>query len=118
NLKVCPPSDLDTLKAQMRRALHTAIAAGLVVLVGGSWAPASAQLVFEAVGERALGMGGAFVAVADDATAVHWSPAGLVAGQPAGATIGWHRFGVGKADALPSPGQSRGQSSLTSLGTW
>ncbi len=29
------------------------------------------------VGSRALGMGGAFVAVADDATATYWNPAGL-----------------------------------------
>jgi hypothetical protein len=37
--------------------------------------PASAQ-VYEAVGIRAQGMGGAFVAVADDATATWWNPAG------------------------------------------
>ena len=35
---------------------------------------------FETVGVRALGMGGAFVAVADDATAVWWNPAGLATG--------------------------------------
>lgn len=35
---------------------------------------------FEAVGTRALGMGGAFVAVADDSSAVYWNPAGLAAG--------------------------------------
>lgn len=34
----------------------------------------------ETVGIRALGMGGAFVAVADDATATYWNPAGLVTG--------------------------------------
>jgi len=32
------------------------------------------------VGVRAAGMGGAFVAVADDATAVYWNPAGLAKG--------------------------------------
>ncbi len=40
---------------------------------------AHAQL-YEAVGTRAQGMGGAFVAVADDATATWWNPAGLAAG--------------------------------------
>jgi len=29
------------------------------------------------VGARAVGMGGAFVAIADDATAIHWNPGGL-----------------------------------------
>ena len=38
--------------------------------------PVHAQ-VFETLGVRALGMGGAFVAVADDATANYWNPAGL-----------------------------------------
>src|SRR3954462_2561320 len=39
----------------------------------------SAQIV-EAVGNRALGMGGAFVAVAADSTATWWNPAGLATG--------------------------------------
>ena len=41
--------------------------------------PAAAQIV-EAVGGRALGMGGAFVAVADDSSATWWNPAGLADG--------------------------------------
>lgn len=35
---------------------------------------------FTSVGARAQGMGGAFVGVADDATAIYWNPAGLAAG--------------------------------------
>src|SRR5262245_24452543 len=38
--------------------------------------PAAAQVRFEIMGARALGMAGAFVAVADDTTAFHWNPAG------------------------------------------
>ncbi|NOT24584.1 MAG: conjugal transfer protein TraF [Acidobacteria bacterium] len=41
--------------------------------------PAHAQIV-ETVGSRALGMGGAFVAVASDSSATWWNPAGLAAG--------------------------------------
>jgi hypothetical protein len=40
---------------------------------------ASAQSI-EIVGSRALGMGGAFVAVANDSSATWWNPAGLAAG--------------------------------------
>ncbi len=43
-------------------------------------ATAAAGQVFESVGVRALGMGGAFVAVADDGTATYWNPAGLATG--------------------------------------
>ena len=97
-------------------ALRTCVLAWLLGLV--STAPAAAQLVFEAAGERALGMAGAFVAVADDATAVHWNPAGLVGAQPLGMTIGWHHFQVGNPDQAAAAGAHRGRSTLTSLGTW
>jgi len=40
--------------------------------VGGAWA-----FLTTGIGARAMGMGGAFVAVADDATAAYWNPAGL-----------------------------------------
>ena len=96
----------------MRRSLLVLLM--LVVPASG----ASAQHIFESVGERALGMAGAFVGVADDATAVYWNPAGLVSGQPIGATIGWHRSRFGNRDATPFPGAKSEQSSLSSLGTW
>ena len=35
---------------------------------------------FGGIGTRAEGMGGAFVAVADDASAVYWNPAGIATG--------------------------------------
>jgi len=79
---------------------------------------AGAQPAFETVGERALGMAGAFVAVADDSTAVHWNPAGLVHGGPAGMTIGWDRFQFGKSDGPMTPGSTRRGTAFTSLGSW
>jgi hypothetical protein len=78
---------------------------------------AAAQPTFEVTGERALGMGGAFVAVADDATATHWNPAGLAVGGPVGMTIGWARLQSGNPDAPPAAGAWRRSTRLTSIGS-
>ena len=61
---------------RMTRVFRTAFAAGMLA---GTALPANAQ-IYEIVGIRAQGMGGAFVAVADDATATWWNPAGLATG--------------------------------------
>jgi hypothetical protein len=55
-------------------SVRRAIVAALLLIL-----PAAAQGGFLAIeeGARATGMGGAFTAVADDATAVFWNPAGL-----------------------------------------
>lgn len=58
---------------QLARAARPVL---LALAVTGLPAPASAQ-GFELVGTRARGMGSAFVAVADDAAATWWNPAGL-----------------------------------------
>ncbi len=49
-----------------------------VFLLASSTAVAAQS--FEAVGTRAAGMGGAFVAIADDASAAYWNPAGFASG--------------------------------------
>lgn len=54
-----------------RRALTLAV---VLLLFGGG---ASANFLEVEIGARPMGMGGAFVAVADDVTALHWNPAGL-----------------------------------------
>ena len=69
----------------------------------------AAGQTFEAVGTRAAGMGGAFVAVADDSTAVYWNPAGLALG---GALFGL-AIDLGRSQADPSALQNGGKQSAT-----
>jgi hypothetical protein len=61
----------------MGRSLTRTVLAFIITLLTS--VPAAAQS-FVTLGTRAAGMGGAFVAVADDATAVYWNPAGLALG--------------------------------------
>ena len=52
----------------------------VVAMAIAGWASAAGAQTFDTVGTRAAGMGGAFVAVADDASAAYWNPAGFAAG--------------------------------------
>jgi hypothetical protein len=61
---------------QNTMGVRAALSAVLLILSASS---AGAQ-IYESIGTRAQGMGGAFVAVADDATATWWNPAGLATG--------------------------------------
>ena len=54
-------------------------------------------------GGRAAGMAGAFVAVADDASAVYWNPAGIGTGSFVSAVIDYGRWRT-----APNPGQPSG----------
>jgi len=67
------------------RASGAPAAFALAFLLCPSWANAQ---IFESLGTRALGMGGAFAGVADDATAVYWNPAGLGSGATFDLTFG------------------------------
>jgi hypothetical protein len=61
----------------MNRPVSHFFATVALVVLGASTAAGQS---FESVGSRALGMGGAFVAVANDSSATWWNPAGLAAG--------------------------------------
>lgn len=70
----------------MRFALRV-LAGGIAAFAMARGATASGILT-EGFGARALGMGGAFTAVADDPTAVYWNPAGLAQQTGRGLSIG------------------------------
>jgi hypothetical protein len=88
-----------------------------VVLFGASWlgftGECAAQGV-ETVGVRALGMGGAFVAVADDATATYWNPAGLATGALF-STVIEHTWQASGARDVPAFGEAQ-EGSATFIG--
>lgn len=84
----------------MRKCLFVAALAGALVLVSAF--QARAQL-YEDVGTRAQGMSGAFVAVADDATAVWWNPAGLATGPVFNAVIEKGRVTEPESPVMTAP---------------
>lgn len=61
----------------MARRLFLAVGILLLLWVPASGAKYAGEFLSLGVGARALGMGGAFVAVADDVTACFWNPSGL-----------------------------------------
>ncbi len=75
----------------MKRTIISTLVFCLIMMAGSPAAELSAQeglggvpgsYLFMGVGARALGLGGAFSAIADDATATYWNPAGLAAANP------------------------------------
>ena len=69
-------------------------------LIAAVWALAAAQPANaqSPVGARASGMAGAFVAVADDATAVYWNPAGVATGSIVSVVLDAGRFQFGPSE--------------------
>jgi hypothetical protein len=70
--------DMDVIDKSSRRSMTIQVTR-MALLCLSVAIPAHSQIV-ETVGSRALGMGGAFVAVASDSSATWWNPAGLAAG--------------------------------------
>jgi hypothetical protein len=97
-------------------ARRPTLALALVVLACLLPAPAAAQQVFESVGSRALGMAGAFVAVADDGTAAFWNPAGIALAPKGNLTVEWVRFQTGNRDQIPAPGPTTRTAEAATLG--
>ena len=84
---------------QICRVLNVVTAAAAALVLP---ALASAQ-TFESVGGRAQAMSGAFVAVADDATASWWNPAGLATGEYLSAVFEKGRMTEPETPSLDAP---------------
>jgi len=77
----------------MRKAVFASVAAAVIL----AFAPTALAngLNLNGLGARAISLGGAFVALADDFTSVFWNPAGL-------ARIAKGTFGASGSDIIPS----------------
>ncbi|MDE3155650.1 MAG: conjugal transfer protein TraF [Acidobacteriota bacterium] len=103
-------------RAPSRRFTFVAAAVLAVLSSPLATSPAAAQ-TFESVGIRALGMGGAFVAVADDASATYWNPAGLATGAYFGALLERTQSEVISGRGTPGAGLDGGRrDTATSFG--
>jgi hypothetical protein len=76
--------------------------------VGVGFPALAAAQGFDTVGTRAQGMGGAFVAVADDATATYWNPAGMASIPIFDLTLGFGRVEQEQSGEDATGGSRRG----------
>jgi len=79
---------------------RTCVSFVCTVLIASGFAASARAQAPDAIGVRAQGMGGAFTAVADDATATWWNPAGLATGAYFNSVLEYGR--------LTEPDQQRG----------
>jgi long-chain fatty acid transport protein len=86
-------SELKKLDPKTAQASHLKLALALFLLVWGAGPVYSDRLNLNGLGTKARSMGGAFVGLADDFSAVFWNPAGL-------AFVPQNSFGISLNDSI------------------
>jgi hypothetical protein len=99
----------------MRSPARATLIGLAIVWAGVAGAGDCAAQGVETLGVRALGMGGAFVAVADDASATYWNPAGLATGAIVSAVVERTGQGSGEPNAPPFLAGQRGSGTFVGL---
>jgi hypothetical protein len=92
----------------------------VLTVLAASWpgvASRAAAQTMEVVGTRAMGMAGAFVAVADDPTAVYWNPAGLPRMGIVNLALDWQSLATGSDTPTFQDPAAGGSSTLVALTT-
>jgi long-subunit fatty acid transport protein len=88
--------------------LRLAPALLLLCCPGLAWADDTQYQPFP-IGGRALGLGGAFTAIADDASAIHYNPAGIVDAKSPSLDVSTNLYGLqigATTRGAPSPTRS------------
>jgi long-subunit fatty acid transport protein len=88
-------------RAALTLGIGSALLAGSVSAQERPEPPTAVLGVSLGSGARALGMGGAFIAIADDATASSWNPAGLAVLEKPEASIVWKGWDRKMLDVAP-----------------
>jgi len=99
----------------MTRSTQRLAAAVALAVVAALAADTAAAQPIDSVGVRAQGMAGAFVAVADDTTAVYWNPAALAKGPFFGAVLEGSSGEVDPSGAEGAPDTSSRSATLVAI---
>ncbi|MBI4061406.1 MAG: PorV/PorQ family protein [Elusimicrobia bacterium] len=95
-----------------------ALLAAALLLVPAARAAETASFLDIGVGARAIGMGGAYTALADDASAVYWNPAGLSRVEKRELSVSHAELGLGTREDFFAYAHPTGRGTLAAAMTY